>query len=483
MPKTNQEGIQGMRFSETSDVKEASILTSTIDRPLTSLHGGPNGGGAASAKDKHKVAYIVSRFPKLTETFILYEMVAVEQNEVQIEFYPLLRARDTQVHPEGASIWKKLIERISKPQGKLVMHPEAEDFVARAHYAPFFSWDILRAQAHFLRHRPSAYFSTLFGLIRWNWGSPNFFFGALSIFPKSVYFAHLMQAEKASHVHAHFANHPAAAAYIVHRLTDIPYSFTAHGADLQTDQHMLAQKVAEASFVVTISNYNKEFIIENCGTRFVEKVLVIHCGVDTQFYQPAPPNNLDGPPDRPFAILCIGTMYEVKGHTYLIEACRLLQERGLDFLCHLVGNGPYLESLVDQVAKAGLAERVRFHGQLPRQEIAKLFRRVHVLSVPSIPTQSGRREGIPVVLMEAMSSGVPVVASGISGIPELVEDGHSGLLVPPRDSAVIANALERLYHDVRLRKRLGQAGREKVLSEFDLNKNANTLAQQFKRGY
>jgi len=430
-----------------------------------------------------KVAYIVSRFPKLTETFILYEMVAVEQNGVQIELYPLLRARDTQVHPEGASIWKKLVERFSKPQGRLVMHPEAADFVARAHYAPFFSWDILRAQAHFLRYRPGAYFSTLLGLMRWNWGSPNFFFGALSIFPKTVFFAQQMQAEKVSHIHAHFANHPAAAAYIVHRLTDIPYSFTAHGADLQTDQHMLAQKVAEASFVITISDYNKEFILEKCGPRFAEKVLVNHCGVDTQFYHPAPPNDLNGLPDRTFSILCIGTMYEVKGHTYLIEACRVLQERGLDFLCHLVGDGPYRESLTDQVAQAGLAERVRFHGQLPRQEIAKLFTRVHVLSLPSIPTQSGRREGIPVVLMEAMGSGVPVVASGISGIPELVEDGHSGLLVPPRDSVAIANALERLYHDVRLRKRLGQAGREKVLSEFDQDKNANTLVQQFGRGF
>jgi glycosyltransferase involved in cell wall biosynthesis len=174
---------------------------------------------------------------------------------------------------------------------------------------------------------------------------------------------------------------------------------------------MLAQKVSEASFVVTISNYNKEFILEKCGADDGEKVLVIHCGVDTQFYQPAPLDDLSGPPDRPFAILCIGTMYEVKGHTYLIEACRLLQERGLDFICHLVGDGPDRESLIDQVTQAGLVERVRFHGQLRRPEIAQLYRMVHVLSVPSIPTESGRREGIPVVLMEAMSSGVPVVAA------------------------------------------------------------------------
>jgi glycosyltransferase involved in cell wall biosynthesis len=429
-----------------------------------------------------KVAYIMSRFPKLTETFILYEILAVEQQGVQVELYPLLRARNTVTHPEGASLVKKIVERFTNQQGAGVMHPEAAPLVARAHFQPFISWRILRAQAQFLRRRPRVYLSTFWKLVRANWGSPNFFIGALAIFPKTVYFAEMMAAEGIQHVHAHFANHPATAAFIIHRLTDIPYSFTAHGADLQVDQHMLCEKVAEAAFVVTISDYNQNLIAEKCGKSSRDKVVVIHCGVDTQVFRSNKQYiRREGTPAEPFAILCTGTMYEVKGHTYLIEACRLLSQRGLAFVCHLVGDGPDRATLDEQVRRAGLSDRILFHGQRTRDEIAALLQEVDVVAVPSIPTSSGRREGIPVVLMEAMASGTPVVASGISGIPELVENEQSGLLVPPRDPAALARALERLQRDPSLRERLGQAGREKVVREFDLNRNAATLSQRFSK--
>lgn len=425
-----------------------------------------------------RVAYIMSRFPKLTETFILYEILALEQQGVAVELYPLLRARNTTVHPEGASLWKKLVERLSSPKGApTVMHPEAAPLVARAHFEPFFSRRILRAQLHFLRRKPRAYFGTLWTLLRSNWGSANYFAGALGIFPKTVYTAQLMAAEGIRHVHAHFANHPAAAAFIVHRLTGIPYSFTAHGADLQVDQHMLREKVAEAAFVATISDYNRELIVKVCGEQFRDKVAVVRCGVDTQVFQAD--RSRRGSAAGAFTILCIGTLYEVKGQTYLIEACRLLHERGIDFVCNFVGDGPDLATLREQAARGGIAERVSFLGLRAREEIAGLLQEAHVLSVPSIPTSSGRREGIPVVLMEAMASGVPVVASGISGIPELVEHERGGLLVPPRDPQALANALERLHGDPALRERLGRAGRDKVLREFDLYTNAATLAQRF----
>jgi glycosyltransferase involved in cell wall biosynthesis len=208
-------------------------------------------------------------------------------------------------------------------------------------------------------------------------------------------------------------------------------------------------------------------------------VVVIRCGVDTQLFQTRPANHRRESPTKPFTVLCIGTMYEVKGHTYLIEACRLLQERGIHFICNLVGDGPFRTALTEQVAQAGLVERVHFLGQRTRGEVIKLLQGAEVLVVPSIPTRSGRREGIPVVLMEAMASGLPVVASGISGIPELVEDGQSGLLVKPRDPQAIADVLERLYDDPQLGQRLGQVGREKVRRAFDLNANAAALAQRF----
>lgn len=427
-----------------------------------------------------RVAYIMSRFPKLTETFILYEILAVERQGVAVDLYPLMRARSTAVHPEGASLWRKVVERFSRAQGATVMHPEAAPLVERAHFSPFVSLRILRSQVHFLRRVPRAYLQTLWTVIRSNMGSANYLFGALSVFPQTVYRAELMFADGVGHVHAHFANHPAAAAFIIHRLTGIPYSFTAHGADLQVDQHMLREKVAEAAFVVTISQYNKELIVQVCGEEVREKVVVIRCGVDTQVFRVRGDGGQVVCGGRPFRILCTGTLYEVKGQTYLIEACRVLKARGVEVMCQFVGDGPDLAALREQVRQAGLEEQVRFLGLRRREEIVGLLGEVDVVVVPSIPTMSGRREGIPVVLMEAMASGVPVVASGISGIPELVEDGQSGLLVPPRDPLALADALGRLYADPALRGRLGQGGRAMVLREFDLHTNAAMLAQRFR---
>lgn len=428
-----------------------------------------------------KVAYIMSRFPKLTETFVLYEMLAMEQLGVQVEVYPLLRARKTATHQEGTNVWTKITELFSKTNGTLKMHPEAVPFVERAHFDSFFSWRILLAQLHFLFRKPLIYLDTLWILIRETWGSLNFFLGALGIFPKTVYFAYQMAVDGVTHVHAHFANHPATAAYIVHRLINIPYSFTAHGADLQVDQHMLCKKVNEAAFIVTISNFNKKLIVDKCGEQYSDRIKVIHCGVDTSVFSPPIKDSNTEQVKTPLTILCIGTMYEVKGQTYLIDACRLLKEDGLDFLCYLVGDGPFRQALIEQVEHSGLADRVLFHGQHTRQEIADLLKKVDVLVLPSIPTSNGRREGIPVVLMEAMSSGVPVVASGISGIPELVENNVSGLLVQPRDPEALATALKQLYQDPTLCQRIGLTGRDKVLQEFDLHTNAALLAHSIEQ--
>jgi glycosyltransferase involved in cell wall biosynthesis len=404
-----------------------------------------------------KVAYIMSRFPKLTETFILYEMLAMDQQGIQVEVYPLLRERED------------------------VMHPEARQFVDIAHFQPFFSLPILRSNLHFLWNKPSAYLKTLWDVLRANWGSFKFFTGVIGIFPKSVLFAYHMRADNVQHVHAHFASHPAAAGFIIHRLVGIPYSFTAHGSDLHRDRHMLREKVAEADFVAAISEYNKEIIISECQGLYREKVKVVHCGVDVEvFHDRSHPTPYEKG-ENPFMILCVGTLHEVKGQAYLIEACRLLQEREINFDCHFVGDGPDREALEELVRKANITDKVYFHGKLTRDKIASLLLDADVLTAPSVPTSDGRREGIPVVLMEAMGSGVPVIASDLSGIPELVNKQLTGLLVPPGDALSLANALERFVEDSDLRHWLGRAGRQKIVREFDLNKNAMKLAQHFRK--
>ena len=396
----------------------------------------------------------MSRFPKITETFILYEILALRRRGYDVRIYPLLRER-----------------------GQLV-HPDAEPLVAEARYLPFLSGSIVRSHLHFMGRRPRAYFGALRALLQGTLGSRRFFAGAIVFFPKTVHAARLMEAEGIEHVHCHFASHPAAAGFVIHRLTGIRYSFTAHGSDLHVDRHMLCQKLSEASFVVGISEDNRQLIGNECGEQALEKTVVVHCGVDTDVFGPQSGSRVG----QRLRIICVGTLHEVKGQTYLVEACRRLAKAGVDFECRLVGTGPDRPKLERQIEAAGLADRISLLGARTREEIASLLKDADVLVAPSVPTARGSREGIPIVLMEAMSGALPVVASRLSGIPELVEDGRSGVLVAPRDAAGIADALAALARDPARRAALGRAGRETVLRDFDLTKNAARLGALFQAG-
>jgi glycosyltransferase involved in cell wall biosynthesis len=407
------------------------------------------------------VAYVMSRFPKLTETFILAELVAMDRAGVRIELHPLLRQRGEPVQPA------------------------AEPWVARAHYLPFLSPAIVRSQWHFLRDRARRrrYLRAFFDMLRGTWRSPNFLLGGLGIFPKVVHAALAMVDEGVDHVHCHFANHPALAGFLIHRLTGIPYSFTAHGSDLHVDRTMLAPKVAEAAFVVTISRDNRRLIEETTGPRGAGKVEVIRCGVDPARFKPA--DRIDGVDQAvggPLRIVAVGTLHEVKGQSHLVEACHLLAERGRSFTCRLIGDGPDRDDLAARIELHGLADRVVLAGRMTSDAVAAELAAADVLVTPSVPTRSGKREGIPVVLMEAMASGLPVVASRLSGIPELVTDGVDGLLVPPADAVALADALERLADDRALARRLGAAGRATVLRDYDVDRNARLLADRIRAG-
>jgi colanic acid/amylovoran biosynthesis glycosyltransferase len=403
--------------------------------------------------DGPRVAYVMSRFPKLSETFVLAEILALERRGVQVDLYPLLR--------EPAPL----------------AHPGALRLAARARYEPFLSPAIFASQLHWLRRNPRAYLGAWRDVLAGAWPSANFLVGAVGIFPKVAHGARRMQADGVTHVHCHFANHPAVAGRIVHRLTGIPFSFTAHGSDLHIDRRGLDAKVAEAAFVATVSHDNRRLILKDCGERFAPKVHVVRAGVDTRLF--APRNGTAPVAERRLTVLCVGTLHEVKGQAHLVDACRLLVAEGVDVGCRLVGSGPDEAALAAQIRRDGLEANVTLVGPRTRPEVAEELRRADVLVTPSVPTRQGRREGIPVVLMEAMSSGIPVVASAISGIPELVEDGVSGLLAPPGDADALAAALRRLADDPELRGRLGAQGRRTVQEGFDVERSAEQLIERF----
>ncbi len=403
-----------------------------------------------------RIAYIVSRFPKLTETFVLDELLAMERLGLATEVYALLRGRER------------------------VVQPEAQAIIGRAHYAPLVSPGVLAAHAHYLRRRPGAYAGALGEVLRGTLGSANFFFGAAGTFPEVVHFARDIEARGVTHVHAQFANHPAAAALVIHRLTGIPFSFTARGSDIHVDRTMLRRKLEAAAFAITVSSYNRDLMVKECGAHLREKIHVLYGGIDTGRFSP----RADGPAQaagngEPLRLICVARFEEVKGHATLVEACRILRGRGVAFECRLIGDGPLEGAIRKQCADAGLGGAIRFDGALSHEEVARRLAQSDVAVLATVPSRSGKREGIPNVLKEAMACELPVVASASGGIPELVEDGTCGFLLPPGDTAALAGALERLAADPALRRRLGRAGRERILADFDLQRSATRRAQLF----
>lgn len=397
---------------------------------------------------------MMSRFPKISETFILFEILEQERLGHTVEVFPLLR------------------------ENQPVTHPEAERITARAHFHPFISLPIILANFSFLLKRPLIYCKTFFEVIGGTLGSMNFLLGALMYFPKAVRFAYEMQQLGIEHIHAHFCNHPAVVALIIHRLTGIPYSFTAHGSDLHKDKRMLDKKVAASAFAVTVSSFNKGEMIKACGEALREKIHIIHCGIDPEVFLPTEKKN----GKRALRIICVGSYEEVKGHKYLVDACRLLRERGIDFVCDLIGDGPVREQVKKQIADLNLRDKVIIHGSRKRQEVADMMRAADVKVLASVPTAEGKREGVPVVIMEAMATGLPVISSQLSGIPELVDNGRTGILTQPGDAKALADALQKLHENPTLRFNMGHAGREKVLREFNMKINVAELADLFASG-
>jgi colanic acid/amylovoran biosynthesis glycosyltransferase len=405
----------------------------------------------SSDQAEQRIGYITSRFPKLTETFILFEILGLERLGIQLQFYPLIRERAE------------------------LIHAEAEPIIERARYLPFMSTAIFGSQIWWMLNYPTRYFSALAAALRGTLASRNFFIGAVGIFPKVAHIAREMSDAGVQHVHCTWASHAALAGYIVKRLTGIPFSFTAHGSDLHVDRTMLCTKAKAASFIVAITEYNRDLIERECSSADDLKVTVIHAGIDTSHFTPSDRS----PSDRPFTILAVGSLIEVKGHVYLIRACNLLRHTGVNFECLIVGEGNLRQELQALIAELALEDCVRLVGPRTRVEIAAIHREADVFVTPSVRTKRGDREGIPVVLMEACASGLPVVASRISGIPELIEDGVSGFLVPPGVPSDIAHAIRHLYDNPELCRAFGAAGREKCVREFDAFTNAARLASYF----
>lgn len=391
-----------------------------------------------------KVVYVLAYFSKISETFILREVMALRKMGVPVQVVALHR-----VHPGGLT-------------------PEEEACVREALFVPpLFLPNVLLANILAFFGAPRTYLRAFRQVMGMPHRSLYFTLRALYHFLAVGYIARVLLADQpVAHLHAHFASVQTEVAMGLSVMLGVPFSFMAHAKDIYVDANALREKMIAAKFVATCTDYNALHLRTLCPEIDPKRVSVVRCSVQSDRIAWTTPE-VSHPP----LILSVGRLVEKKGHSHLLEACRLLKGLGVPFRCRIIGDGPLRGRLSEEIARKNLSDCVTMEGGLPYAQVETFYRQAAVFVLPSLVTENGDREGLPVVLMEALAFGVPVVSTATSGIPELVVNEQTGLLVPPADAQALARAMVRLMRDEALRKRLSREGRRKVEAEFDLEKN------------
>lgn len=401
-----------------------------------------------------RVGYVVSRFPQLSETFIVREMTAVAELGVDVQLYPLIR------------------------QDEAVVHPEARRWVQRARYVPHATGPVLLSNVRAALRSPYTYASVWWAVLVAHLREPRMLVRALVLLPACVHLSRTARCDRLAHLHAHFATFPLLAAWVTHRLTGLPYSVTVHAHDLFVSTGMLAVKLADASFIVSISEFNRSYLAEHVDPLLLRRTEVVRCGVVAERYGAGAVRSRG----ELFEVVSIGSLQEYKGQRHLVEACRLLRGAEVPFRCRIVGEGVERGKLERLIAAHSLASHVELLGALDEDGVRRVLASADCYVQPSVVAANGQMEGIPVAIMEAMASGLPVVASDLSGIPELVRPGETGWLVPPAQPTALAAAVEQVHRDPETARAVAERGRDLVRSEYDLHANARRLADLLRSG-
>ncbi len=407
---------------------------------------------AAAMPESGTIAYLVKRYPRLSETFILHEMLALEAQGYTLRVYSMM-------NPEEA-----------------VVHPDVQRLRAPVTYLPEVHWrglrQLLPAQIVLLRRSPRRYFKELGISLRRS--DP---LAGLRHFVRGGWLALELERQQIPHLHAHFAHGPAATAEAVVGVSDLSFSFTGHAKDIYTTPRAdIARRIRRAAFVLTCTGFNQSYLASLVAPREAAKIHRVYHGVDRRRFQPRllQPAS-DEAADAPPVILAIGRFVEKKGFPYLLDACAILRDRGLSFRCQIIGGGPLREALQARITNLDLEQIVTLEGARNQEALVACYAAATVVTLPCVVLDNGDRDGIPNVLVEAMSSGCPVVSTAISGIPELIQDGENGLLVPPRDAVALADSLERVLRDAQLRRTLSAAASATIAERFDLDVNARLV--------
>ena len=390
-----------------------------------------------------EVAYLFERFPSFGQTFAYREVVELERQGMKVHVYSIRRPTGEQEQEWDAD----LVERVH-------YLPKEKPLVAEVDR-------ILKSMAVSDHVRAAVK----------EWGRQSDF---LRLY-QAIYIGVRLREEGLRHIHAHFAGMAARTAYWINEFFAVPYSFTAHANDIFAPRDFavsLAKLIERAAAAVTVSDYAVRLLQERFP-KSAAKIHRVYNGVDLARFSATDFGS------APPAIISIGRLIEKKGFADLISACALLRAHSRTFQCSIIGEGPFEESLRAQIAAAGLGQSVELAGPLPQTEIAQRLAHATIFALPSTREADGGMDNLPTVIMEAMAAGLPVISTPLGGIPEMVEDGINGELVPDRDPAALSAAIERLLDDPERARQLGERGRQIAREKFSIETSAWQLQQHF----
>ena len=408
----------------------------------------PSSGKGNTSRAGAPLAYLASEYPAISHTFIFREVRHLREIGFQVHTASIRRPGNLEkMTPEEKEEAAGTLYVLSTSPLKIVLNHLVLFFSGPLRYLAMIgeAWRAYRLGQRSLL-KSLAYLAEAGVLARW-------------LAEKGV-----------SHLHVHFANPAATAAMIGAASGRFTFSMSVHGPTVffRTTEFILPRKLEKAFFVRCISHFCRSQVMTFLAPSRWDKLEIVRCGVDPGVFTPR-----EDPPGDTKEILCVARVVPVKGQHVLLRACRILAGKGIPFHLTLVGGGNDLEALRAEASRLGLAERVTLTGPVGQGEIRRYFDAAHVFALPSFA------EGVPVVLMEAMAKEIPVIASRINGIPELIQDGIEGFLITPSHVEELADRLERLLSDAPLRREMGRKGREKVLSLYDLGKNCEQMGRIF----
>ncbi|WP_152352535.1 glycosyltransferase family 4 protein [Brachybacterium subflavum] len=401
----------------------------------------------ALLQDGPRIGYVMKMYPRFSETFILTEMLELEARGADLEVFSLRLPVDGRFHPDLAHLRAPV----------QYLHPGT----LRAEHL----WQALRD--HLADLGPVGPED----LVDLAAASPREAAQALDL-------ARAARARGITHLHAHFASTATTVARLAARLAGITYSFTAHAKDIfheEVDAADLRAKLAGAAAAITVSDFNLAHLRESFGED-ARAVRRIHNGIALERF---PFRGARADAGEPAHVVAVGRLVEKKGFDVLVEAASILRARGVDLAVDIAGAGPLEADLGAQILAAGLEDRVRLLGPLPQDRMRDLVRTASVFAAPCRVGSDGNRDGLPTVLLEAMALGTPCVSTPVTGIPEAIRDGSTGLLVPEDDAPALSDALESLLADPDLRRALSLAGRALIEERFDASRQAGAVGGLF----